>query len=184
MCFSKKKTSVGQISSAEESDSDDESSGRVVVGNVGSSNICAKVLAKGLLDGAKAEQINLATDTGISKTVLNRIDWMKVREGCKFVKTSKRFRPYGTHYHLPIKGRAQVYLFAENGAQIQAWMYINDDPKEPSLLGEKDARRLGIVTIDLKGASSEVSIDEEYEEQVRKITYGWKTSPGDGVISG
>ena len=52
------------------------------------------------------------------------------------------------------------------------------------MLGEKDARRLGIVTINLKGASSEVSIDEEYEEQVRKITYGWKTSPGDGVISG
>ena len=79
VCFSKKKTSVGQISSAEESDSEDESSGRVVVGNVGSSNICAKVLAKGLLDGAKSQQINLAPDTWISKTVLNRIDWMKVR---------------------------------------------------------------------------------------------------------
>ena len=37
VCFSgKKKTSVGQLSSAEESDSDDESSGRVIVGNIGS----------------------------------------------------------------------------------------------------------------------------------------------------
>ena len=67
---------------------------------------------------------------------------------------------------------------------VQTWVCVNDEPKEQSLLGEKDPRRLGIVTINLKGASSEVNIDEEYEEQVGKITYGWKTSPGGGVISG
>ena len=41
-CKSKKQTDVGQLSSAEDSDSS-ESSGRVVVGKIGSSNICANV---------------------------------------------------------------------------------------------------------------------------------------------
>ena len=72
VCFSSKKKTVGQLSSAEESDSDDESSGRVIVGNVGSSKIGTKVYAKGLLDNANSELINLATDTGVSKAVLNR----------------------------------------------------------------------------------------------------------------
>ena len=72
VCFSSKKKTVGQLSSAEESDSDDESSGRVIVGNVGSSKIGTKVYAKRLLDNANSELINLATDTGVSKAVLNR----------------------------------------------------------------------------------------------------------------
>ena len=94
----------------------------------------------------------VATDTGISKTLLNRNDWEAIRSGCKFVKTSKRFRPYGTAYHLPIKGKAQVKLTAERGATIDTWVYIVDDKREQSLLGEGADIRLGIVKLDLKGA--------------------------------
>ena len=120
--------------------------------------------------------MELATDTGISKTLLNRNDWEKIKATCQFVKTSKRFRPYGTAYHLPIKGKAHVTLTAERGAIIDAWVYIVDDKREQSLLGESDAIRLGIVKLDLKGADTEVVKKMEY---TRKMNM----SPGD-IVSG
>ena len=128
----KKNRSFGQLSSAEESESE-ESSGRVVVGHLGSTTICAKINVNGMNSSSQGKVIELATDTGISKTLLNRNDWLKIKADCKFVKTSKRFRPYGTAYHLPIKGKAQVYLTAERGARIETWAYIVDDEKEQSL---------------------------------------------------
>ena len=148
VCRSKKQTDVSQLSSAEDSDSS-ESSGRVIVGKVGSGNIGANIYVSGP-EQSNSTMMNLATDTGVSKTVLNRTDWVKVRSGCKFVKTSKRFRLYGTAYHLPIKGKSEVYLTSENGARLRKLVYVNDDPREQSLLGERDARRLGIVHLNLR----------------------------------
>ena len=101
-------------------------------------------------------ELDLLTDTGISKTLINLEHWRKIRGQCKLVKTSKLFRPYGTAYHLPIKGKAHVQLRAENGATIETWVYVLREEKEQSLLGENDGVRLGIVTIDLKGACEEV----------------------------
>ena len=49
---------------------------------------------------------------------------------------------------------------AENGASIDTWVYIVNSYKESSLLGESDAVRLGIVTINLKGASEEVTVQK------------------------
>ena len=180
VCKTKQKSSnFGQVSSASESDSE-ESSGRVVVGKLNSSSISAKLSTQGPLNDAQMEDISFATDTGISKTVLNRIDWSKIKDGCRFVKTSKRFRPYGTHYHLPIKGKALVELEAENGARIDTWVYVNNDPKETSLLGERDARRLGIVKLNLKGEKEAV----ELEEDDRHIKYKEKQPPVKDNVSG
>ena len=72
------------------------------------------------------------------------------------MKTSKGFRPYGTAFRLPIKGKAKVTLTAQRGAKITTWVYVVDDPKEQSLLGEEDATRLGIVRLDVLGAQEEV----------------------------
>ena len=72
------------------------------------------------------------------------------------MKTSKRFRPYKTAYHLPIKGKAKVTLQTENGAEIETWIYVVNDKNEQSLLGKADAIRLGIVQLNLKGAETEV----------------------------
>ena len=77
------------------------------------------------------------------------------------VKTRIKFRPYGTDIQLPIKGRAKVWLTAKAGAQIQTWVYINDDDTETSLLGKRDAIRLGIVTITPDGKSQEVGSEDE-----------------------
>ena len=79
VCRSKKQTDVSQLSSAEDSDSS-ESSGRVIVGKVGSGNIGANIYVSGP-EQSNSTMMNLATDTGVSKTVLNRPDWVKVRSG-------------------------------------------------------------------------------------------------------
>ena len=152
---SQKNQSFGQVSSAEESDSE-ESGGRVVVSKLDARGIGTKIYFAGLLDENQFSALDLITDTGISKTLLNSTDWHQIKNSCKFVKTSKRFRPYGTTYHLPIKGKAKVILKSMNGAQIETWVYVVDDKKEQSLLGKEDAMRLGIVTIQLNGAKEEV----------------------------
>ena len=55
-----------------------------------------------------------------------------IKNQCKLVKTSKRFRPFGTAYNLPIRVKAYVNLTAQKGAQIDTYVYIIGDPKEQS----------------------------------------------------
>ena len=158
----KKKSSFGQLSSADESDSE-EPSGRIVVGHLSSKSIAASIRVTGPKCTNEGQMVKLATDTGISKTLLNRNDWEMIKDDCVFVKTSKRFRPYGTAYHLPIKGKARVTLTAERGATVDTWAYVVDDKREQSLLGEGDAIGLGIVKLDLKGSMPETVQKLEYE---------------------
>ena len=47
---------------------------------------------------------------------------------------------------------------AENGASIDTWVCIVISYKKSSLLGESDAVRLEIVTINPKGAPEEVTV--------------------------
>ena len=171
----KKAKTFGQLSSAEDTDSE-ESSGRIVVSHLSTKSIQAKVFMCGAQYPNDSKEIMLATDTGISKTLLNRADWEKVKDGCKFVKTSKRFRPYGTVYHLPIKGKALMNITAERGASIETWVYVVDDHREQSLLGESDAVRLGIVTLDLKGSEEEIVNKVEY---LRKAEISENSFPTD-----
>ena len=91
-----------------------------------------------------------------TKFLINIVMWNLLRKRSKLVKTSKLFRPYGTQSHLPIIGQALVELQAENGAKIKTWVYVVNDKQEQCLLGSNDAERLGIVTINLKGAQAEV----------------------------
>ena len=80
----------------------------------------------------------------------------------KDIKTSKLFRPYGTKYHLPITGRTYITINAEYGAKINTWVYVVNYYKESSLLDELDAVSLGIVTINLKGASAKVTFSNKF----------------------
>ena len=133
-------------------------------------------MVQGPLNTHHAVSLMLATDTGIFKTLLKSSVWSKVKGDCKFVKTSKRFRPYGTKYHLPIKGKARVSLTAERGAKIDTWVYVVNDKREQSLLGESDAVRLGIVKLDLKGLTEEV---------IGRVSYIPKPDPpSNGTVSG
>ena len=95
-----------------------------------------------------------------------------IKSQCKLVKTSKRFRPFGTAYNLPIRGKTYVNLTAQKGAQIDTYVYIIDDPKEQSLLGEEDAKRLGIVKLNPEGATHEVIPPAE---TIKRISYPTKS---------
>ena len=116
-------------------------------------------------DPAMKCQIKLATDTGVKKTILNRLDWERIRDGCHLVKTNLKFRPYGTTTRLPIRGRATVELKAAAGARIRTYVFVNDDDTDSSLLGEKDALRLGIVKINLRGEAEEVDLEVGSQEE-------------------
>ena len=110
------------------------------------------------------------TDTGISKSLINRKVWRRLQPQSQLIPTSKGFRPYGPHYRLPIIGRAHVTLKAANGAEIKTWVYVLNNDNEQSLLGEKDGIRLGIVSINPDGATEEVVISEEKVCTINHVT--------------
>ena len=126
------KRTARRLSSADESDSE-ETSGRITVGKLNSKSISVKIKIQPFQDQTASTQLfEPATDAGVSKTILNRNDWEMIKNQCKLVKTSKRFRPFGTAYNLPIRVKAYVNLTAQKGAQIDTYVYIIDDPKEQS----------------------------------------------------
>ena len=173
-----------KLEEAEDSDTDGstESCGRIVeshsisVGKVEGNkknpgSIFCKLKVTSPDDTHFDSKIQLATDTGVRKTILCRADWEKIKDKCRLVKTKLKFRPYGTMCKLPIRGRAKVKLQARAGAVITTYVYINDDDKDSSLLGESDALRLGIVKINLRGSEEEVmmGVDSDQEESTQKM---------------
>ena len=167
------KCTTRRLSSADKSDSE-ETSGRTTVGKLDSKSISVKIKIQPFQDQtASAQLFELATDTGVSKIILNPNDWEMIKNQCKFVKTSKQFRPFGTAYHLLIRGKAHVNLTALKGAKIDKYVYIIDDPKEQSLLGEEDAKRLGLVKLNPKGATHEVISPAE---TIKCISYPTKSN--------
>ena len=65
-------------------------------------------------------------------------------------------------------GKIKVVLKARAGAKINTTVYVVKD-QEQSLLGKKDGRRLGIITIDPEGLEKAVT-KEEGEEKVKSIS--------------
>ena len=152
----KRRQPLSRISSAEDSDSD-VSTNRIVVSKLSDEGISVKVLVNGQSNPQTPKEINMATDTGVSKTILNSNDWLQIKHSCKFVKTTKSFRPFGTSYKLPIKGKAKVKLTSLQGATIKTYVYVLDNDKEQSLLGKQDAIRLGIIQFKPQGATEEIT---------------------------
>ena len=175
VCYTtnQKKCTTRQLPSADETDSE-ETSERITEGKLDSKSISVKIKIQTFQDQtASAQLFELVTDTGVSETILNRNDWEMIKNLCKFVKTAKRFRPFGTAYHLPIRGKVHVNLTAQKGAQIDTYVYRIDDPKEQSLLGEEDAKRLGLVKLKPKGATHEVISPAE---TIKCISYPTKSN--------
>ena len=141
--------SFGQVSDSD--DSEEEVSGHILVRQLDSKSILANIFISG--SGEIENCLEMATDTGVSKTIVNYSDWKIISNGSQIVKTSKKFRPYGTPIFLNIIGKCKVQMRAENGARIDTWMFIHKSNSEKSLLGKEDAIKLGIVTLNLKGAT-------------------------------
>ena len=175
-----KQTTTRKVEEEDDSEASetDESCGRIVESEcvavkkvqatLKNETIFCKLKATGVVDSGVTSTIKLATDTGVRKTILTKSDWEKIKRGCNLVKTKLSFRPYGTQVRLPIIGRAKIQLQAQAGALITTYVYINDDNRDSSLLGERDALRLGIVTINLEGSTEEV-LQGVGEEDLRRI---------------
>ena len=172
LCPKKKKgkgNSVNKVQEGEEEIESDSSVGRVLmVGKVGGEDSRIRVKLGMTGPGSQEYKVKFEplTDTGVRRTIINKTDWKMISGECNLMPTKLKFRPYGTNKQLPIIGRAKIQLKAEAGAVIETFVYVNDDATESSLLGEKDAQRLGIVTICPEGAPEEV--------EVRKIKYSTK----------
>ena len=119
--------------------------------NAKTETIFTEIKIKGDEEQQFDTSIQVATDTGVGKTILNRTDWRKIEKECRMVKTKIKFRPWGTDQKLPVCGRAKVQLRAQAGATITTYVYINDNDRDASLLGKSDALRLGIVKLNLQG---------------------------------
>ena len=100
----KEKEISGKVEYSESSG--EESSSRILVTTVGrvknkgESTILTEIEISDI-NGEGGKKIKLATDTGVSKTILNRKDWEKIQNRCKLIGTKIRFRPWGTQEQLP-----------------------------------------------------------------------------------
>ena len=108
-------------------------------------------------DSSRGVRIDVLADTGVRRTILNLGDWERLGGG-ELKETRLKFRPYGTNHYLPIQGRVAVRMKAAAGAVIETKVFVNGDRSEASLLGEKDAAQLGVVTVRPEGAAREVEI--------------------------
>ena len=95
-------------------------------------NNVAKVKMAAIEDDRHECSIRPITDTGVKKTILCRSDWAKIARYGQVLKTSTRFRPYGTSVQLPIQGKANVYLKAQAGAVIATYVYITMTTARPA----------------------------------------------------
>ena len=187
-----KQKNVRRVSSSDssESSSDDSLCGRIIVVGYVSPSVSstADVHVGGPSDVVFKKKTKLITDTGVKYTILNLNDWELIKQRCKFLKTSKKFRPYGTKKHLPILGKAVVSLQAKNGARIKTRVFIINDKKEQSLLGKCDGIRLGIVKLNPDGAKEAVvfnDTDDEEVERVDRVTRLQKErTPSHSIVSG
>ena len=96
-------------------------------------------------------------DSGVRKTLISELIWKKMQkkevgQSLKLKKCNTKFRPYGTREYLPVMGRSKCKMQAEAGATINTMVYVLKGQEQP-LLGLADAKRLGILTMDMKGAA-------------------------------
>ena len=124
-------------------------------------------------------------DTAVSKTLLN--NWTG-RKSNIYAHLSRPPSTSGPFYSLPPahSRKVKVTLHAGKGT-IESYVYVINDKREQSLLGEQDAICLGIVKLHPKGATEAVSPDKpESEAKIsRRISYPKRSEPPqDGIVSG
>ena len=126
-----KKQSFGRLPSADESDSE-ESSGRIVVGKLESHSISAKIYVDSLTPSNKPQLITLATDKGVSKTMLNQLDWEKVKHLCSLVKTPSASGPSVLPATCPFEEKQRSLFVLKKVLPLNhTYVYVVDDKQEP-----------------------------------------------------
>ena len=77
----------------------------------------------------------------------------------------------GTEGHLTTLGEDPVSLPSSNGAQHSTTIYVVQGHKVEPLLGEEDAKALGILTIN-KGGHTPLTLLHQHTLQASEQTYG------------
>ena len=94
--------------------------------------------------------IKFFVDSGCSKTLVPLQCYNRAMGQIK--PTNIKFRPYGTQQHLQIEGQVKTTLHSERGAKHDTTIYIVKGNHIQPLLGDTDAKALGILTIYPEGA--------------------------------
>ena len=79
----------------------------------------------------------------------------------KLEASSVKLRPYGTATLLRVKGELRATLQSRNGARCLSTVYVIDGHLAEPLLGDKDAKALGILHIDGGGSGPEGTSDSD-----------------------
>ena len=95
------------------------------------------------------KEMQLLVDLGCKKTIIPQTQYTKSLGQIKPSKT--RFRPYGTQEHHTTLGEVPVSLQFSNGAQHSITIYVVQGHKIEPLLGDEDAKALGILAINKGG---------------------------------
>ena len=79
---------------------------------------------------------------------------------------SIKLRPYGTNQYLGLNGSLRARITCDKGASIDTEVYVVEGHLTEALLGDEDAKALGILRINPEGSTIAV----ESEEEVAGIT--------------
>ena len=94
-------------------------------------------------------EIQFYVDSGCQKTIIPQSQYTASLGPMQPTKT--KFRPYGTLDYLATLGEIPVCLKTNNGAVHSTTIYVVQGHKIESLLGDQDAKALGILTINKGG---------------------------------
>ena len=119
------------------------------VGGSGMSNIACLSVNK--------SRVNMYVDSG-SKRSLLPFEQYESSMG-PLIPTAAKLRPYGTETYLNVKGKLQVMMICDKGAQIETEIIVVEGHLTEALLGDEDAKALGILKIDPKGSAEATRCD-------------------------
>lgn len=120
---------------------------------------------------ANGSEIRMIVDSGCRKTLLPEQTYKYDEAFGPLQPTGIRLRPYGTNQTLPVRGQISVTLESANGAQHKTTAYIVDGPHTEPLLGDEDAKALGILRIEPRGydRAQKAARQENAEQAVNSI---------------
>ena len=99
--------------------------------------------------GHKRKQIRLFCNTGSNQTIIPP-ELYKPSMG-KVVKAASRLRAWGADKYMKTQGMFKTTLDAANGAKKETWVNVVKGVKPESLLGDHDAKNLGITIFNADG---------------------------------
>ena len=130
-------------------DDEESSVGRVV--EISTIRPCHANVVQVAINGTNT---SFFVDSGCQKTLLP-VSTYHSSLG-KLEPSSVKLRPYGTAALLHVKGEMRATLRSRNGAQCHTTVYVIDGHLAEPLLGDSDAKALGILQIDAGGSSYEM----------------------------